>query len=63
MATTALAVVRAELLAIADNPASLWELIRPDVPGQFADAGQHRLAERVVRLLADRIAPEEEHRG
>jgi hypothetical protein len=49
--------IRAELLAIADNSASLWELIRPSVPGQHADAAQQRLAARVIRGLADRIAP------
>ena len=48
--------VRAEMLAIAENSASVWELIRPTVPGSIANGDDHRYATHVIRLIVDRIA-------
>lgn len=43
----------AALRATADNSASVWELIRPTIPGAIADGYQHRLTARALRLAAD----------
>lgn len=41
------------LRGIADHPASVWELIRRKIPGQFADGTEHRAVTRAIHLAAD----------